>query len=109
MSNEDKIVIQLAAEPSSWYKWAGYATIMGLGISYALHPGAWIVYVLCGISFGLVYWGYECYDQFSRYYNDQQFKDLALNPNLQALFDQDKGTFQDNGGLIPRDGIQDET
>lgn len=110
MSSDDKIKIevQMAKQAPSWYKWAGYAIPVGLGIGYALQPGIWIVYVLCAYSFGLVYWGYECYNQFAEYYNIQQIRDLSIDGGLNKLFEQINGTFQDNDGLISCEEEEDE-
>ena len=101
MSNEDnKMVLTMARLAPSWYKWGGYGLVMGLGISYALAPGAWILYVLCAFNFGLVYWGFECYNQFANYYNAQQIKHLPIPKGMEEFFEQLNGTFQDESGLI---------
>jgi len=109
MSNEDKIykVTQAKILPS-WIEWGGYAAAFGLGWGYMLAPSTWIVYALVGFSIGLVYLGFECYNQFARYYNDQQIKDLALSPDFSHLFEQKDGTFQDKDGLIPCEEEEDE-
>jgi len=110
MSNEDKIykVAQALILPS-WLEWGGYAIAFGLGWGFMLAPHTWIVYALVGFSIGLVYFGFECYNQFARYYNDQQIKDLALGKDFAYLFEQKDGTFQDNDGLSKGKDDKDES
>lgn len=98
MSNDKVVELRIARFIPSWMLWAGLGVVCGLAIAWREYPSDGIVWALSVIGCVLVYLVFLVYNQFAKYYNDMQIRQLELSHQLDQVIEHITCTFQYEDG-----------